>query len=62
MNQPGWKGFNDDLYTMNDPRLLGSGSPPSDPIWQIANPGSGRAVMRQVVIEVAKNGSITEVH
>lgn len=60
MTEPGWKGFNDDLYTMTDPRLVGMGSPPSDPVWQLANPGSGRALMRQVAIEVGKDGDIKE--
>ena len=41
----GWKGEDGTIYDDYDRRIVGYGDPPSDPVWQAANPGAGRFPM-----------------
>ena len=47
----GWKGTDGELYDDYDPRLSGYGDPPSCPVWQRGNPGSGRFPMNAISVD-----------
>ncbi|HKI68379.1 MAG TPA: hypothetical protein VKA67_02235 [Verrucomicrobiae bacterium] len=58
--EPGWKGLDGTLYTLNDERLHGYGNPPNDPYFQTNNHGRGCWPLSTTLITVDANGVITE--
>lgn len=59
--RPGWKSsLYQTVYERYDPALAGYGNPPSDPQYQIENPGSGSFPLISCVVDT-KNGKLVEV-
>jgi len=47
----GWRGEDGTIYDDYDRRIVGYGDPPSDPVWQAANPGAGRFPMLAIKVD-----------
>ena len=56
----GWEGADGKLYVLGD-EAVGMGNPPSDPVWQAANPGAGRYPMRQVAVDLEVDAEGAEI-
>jgi len=50
----GYKDTQGGLHIMGE-ELLGMGNPPSCPIWQAKNPGMGRRLCKEIIIELTLN-------